>query len=49
MFSNNIIKFILYLNALPKEIHEKSIIISQIFLIILEILMFFYIKYIIRK
>ena len=50
MFSNDIIKLIIFINNLPKEAYAKILLFMQIFLIISEILAFFYIKYIsIRK
>lgn len=48
LFSNDIIQLIIFLNELPKETHEKIIIFIQIFLIISEVLAFFYIRYITR-
>ena len=41
MFSNNIFQFILFLNNLPIETHQKIIVLLQIFVILSEILSFF--------
>ena len=46
MFSNNVLQFILFLNNLPTETFQKIVISIQIFLIIVEILHFFYIRHI---
>ena len=46
MFSNNVLQFILFLNNLPTETFQKIIVSMQIFLIIVEILYFFYIRHI---
>ena len=46
MFSNNIFQFIIFLNNLPAETFQKTIVCIQIFLIVLEILYFFCIRYI---
>lgn len=46
MFSNNIFQFILFLNNLPTEIHQQIIVFLQLFVILAEILSFFYIRHI---
>lgn len=46
MFSNDILQFILFLNNLPVETFTKIIVSMQIFLIIIEIIYFFYIRHI---
>lgn len=46
VFSNSIMQFILFLNNLPTETFQKIIVSMQIFLIILAILYFFYIRHI---
>lgn len=48
VFSNNIMQFILFLNNLPTEIVQKIIVFMQSFLIITEIVYFFYIRHIIK-
>lgn len=49
MFSNNVLQFILFLNNLPTETFQKLIVSMQIFLIIIEILYFFYIRHITKN
>lgn len=49
MFSNDIIQLIIFINELLKENEERIIIFIQIFLIIFEILAFFYIRHINRN
>lgn len=49
MFSNNIIQLIIFINELLKENEERIIIFIQIFLIISEILAFFFIRHINRN
>lgn len=44
MHTNDIFEFVIFLNNLPKEIHEKIIISIQIFFIVFEIIAFLYIK-----
>lgn len=46
MFSNNILQFILFLNNLPTETFQKIVVSMQIFLILAEIIYFFYIRHI---
>lgn len=46
MFSNDILQFILFLNNLPTETFQKIVVSIQIFLIIVEIIYFFYIRHI---
>ena len=46
MFSNSLIQFILLLNTLPTESSQKIIVLLQIFVILSEILSFFYIRHI---
>lgn len=45
MFSNDILQLIVFINSLPKAIHEKIIITIQLVLIVCEIIAFLYIKY----
>lgn len=49
MFSNSLIQFILFLNNLPTEIHQQIIVLLQIFVILSEILSFFYIRHITKN
>lgn len=44
MFSNDIIQFINFIRVLPKEIYERIIISIQLFVILAEILSFFFIR-----
>lgn len=46
MFSNNVLQFILFFNNLPIEIHLTIIVFLQLFVILAEILSFFYIRHI---
>ena len=46
MFSNNVLQFILFLNNLPTETFQKIVVSIQLFLIIVEIIYFFYIRHI---
>lgn len=48
MFSNNMIQLIIFLNNLPIETQQKIIVSIQIFLIISEIICFFYIRHIMK-
>lgn len=49
MFSNDIMQLIMFLNELPNETHEKIILFFQIFLIVAEVLSFFYIRHITKE
>ncbi len=49
VFSNSIIKLILFLNNLPIESYQKIIVSFQVIVILAEILSFFYIRYITRN
>lgn len=44
MFSNDIIQFINFIRVFPKELFERIIIFIQLFVILSEILSFFYIR-----
>lgn len=45
MFASDILDLIIFLDSMPKEFHEKVIIVMQVILIIAEIIAFFYIKH----
>lgn len=49
MFSNDIMQLVIFFNQLPKEVNEKIIIFLQIFLIIAEVVAFFYIRHITKE
>lgn len=49
MFSNDILQLIAFFDNLPKATHEKIIITIQLILIVLEIIVFFYIRHITKN
>ncbi len=49
VFSNSILQFILFFNNLPTEIHQQIIVFLQLFVILAEILSFFYIRHITKN
>lgn len=48
VFSNDMMQFFIFISNLPTETHEKLILCMEIFLILYEILAFFYIRHIIK-